>query len=568
MKIAGYEIVRELGVGGMATVYLAIQPGFEREVALKVMAPNLTADKTFADRFLREAKIVAQLSHPHIVAVYDVGVDEGKHYIAMEYHPGGDLASRAREGLPVSEIVDILTQMAKALDYAHEKGYVHRDIKPGNVLFGTEDRAVLTDFGIAKAADAANAATQVDAKGASQPLTKVGSVLGTPWYMSPEQARGQPLDGRSDLYSLGIVLFELLTGHVPYQADDAVTVGIAHINDPVPTLPPEFARYQLVLSKLLAKDPDDRYQRGRDVVAALERLDYVNHDAPTELVPGGLGPLPVRRSGPPKLWVGVGAGAAVVAVGLGAALILGTGSPSEETRAPAGGSPGEVREEIAEASEPAGTPDERRVARLLTEAERALAANRLTTPVGDNAVDRFRSVLELEPDNAAAKDGLMRIAEKYVSMARRSAGRGDFANAESFLAKAESLESDVPGLESTRQLIADSRQERSDTKSLTQDLVKKMRIDGLLGGAEAAMADGNYTEPAGANALERYRGVLELDPGNRDALAGLRQLSARLIAEAEASAQAGKLDEAKRFLEFADEATPGNPAVAAARKKL
>jgi tetratricopeptide (TPR) repeat protein len=204
----------------------------------------------------------------------------------------------------------------------------------------------------------------------------------------------------------------------------------------------------------------------------------------------------------------------------------------------------------------------------LQAAESALAANRLTTPVGDNAVERFRAVLELEPGNAAAQDGLTRVAEKYVSMARRSASRGDHANAESLLAKAESLEPDVPGLDSARQLIADSRQERSDATSRTQDLVKKMRIEGLLGGAEVAMADGNYTEPAGTNALERYHAVLELEPQNRDALAGLRQLSTRLIAKAEASAQAGKLDEAKHFLELADDATPGNPAVAAARKKL
>ena len=161
MNIEGYTIIRELGKGGMATVYLAIQESFKRKVALKIMAPALTADPTFAERFLREARIVAHLSHPHIEAVYDVGVSHGHHFISMEYHTGGDLTSKITADLTPEAAVDIAKQIASALDYAHANGYVHRDIKPGNVLFSHYGSAILTDFGIAKAADSSNQATAV-----------------------------------------------------------------------------------------------------------------------------------------------------------------------------------------------------------------------------------------------------------------------------------------------------------------------------------------------------------------------------------------------------------------------
>lgn len=261
MWIPGYRVVRTLGEGGMATVYLAIQENFQREVALKIMSPVLAhGDSSYGERFLREARIVAQLNHPHIVAVYDVGVHEGKHYLAMEYVPGTDLKA-GRLQLSLSQALSAVKQVAFALDYAHKKGYVHRDIKPENVLLNEDgSRAVLTDFGIARPA------------GVESGLTQTGTAIGTPSYMSPEQALGKPLDHRTDLYSLGVVLYFLVIGEVPFTADSAVAVGIKHAVEPVPRLPTPLQTFQPIIDKALAKSPDKRFQSGAEFAAALDTL--------------------------------------------------------------------------------------------------------------------------------------------------------------------------------------------------------------------------------------------------------------------------------------------------------
>lgn len=260
-NLPGYRLLRRLGKGGMATVYLAVQENFGREVALKVMAPHLAKEPGFAERFLREARIVAQLAHPHIVVVHDVGAHRGYHYIAMEYHPGGNLHQRIKEGLTPHEALRITRQLADALAFAHSKGFVHRDLKPDNVLFRQHnDDAILTDFGIAKA-------VQSDTQ-----LTQLGTAVGTPKYMSPEQARGEAVDGRSDLYSLGVMLFEMLTGQPPYLADDAFALAIKHMQDPIPRLSTELARYQPLVDRLLGKKPAERPARAEDVVPLIDAL--------------------------------------------------------------------------------------------------------------------------------------------------------------------------------------------------------------------------------------------------------------------------------------------------------
>ncbi len=260
VDIPGYRIVRLLGKGGMASVYLAIQESFGRKVALKVMNPALSADAKFGQRFLSEAKIVSQLIHPNIVTVYDVGISNGQHYLSMEYVPGLDVKTK-RLSLTIEESLRIVKDVAKALDYASMKGYVHRDVKPENIMIHAEDgRAVLMDFGIACLADK------------SSGMTQTGTAIGTPHYMSPEQAKGRAVDSRSDLYSLGVVLFLLVVGRVPYDADSAVAVGIKHISEPIPRLSNNISIIQEIIDKLLAKEPSARYQTGAELVAAIEKL--------------------------------------------------------------------------------------------------------------------------------------------------------------------------------------------------------------------------------------------------------------------------------------------------------
>jgi serine/threonine-protein kinase PpkA len=261
MQIPGYRIIRKINQGGMSTVYLAIQISVGRVVALKVMSPALNGDPVFSERFQREANIVGQLSHPNIVSIYDIGRHDELNYIAMDYLPGGSAHDRMMGGLTAEEALRVAREIASALDHAHEKGYIHRDIKPENILFRADNSAVLSDFGVAKGV-----------MGVSR-MTNVGQVVGTPHYMSPEQTRGRPVDARSDLYSLGIVLYEMFTGSVPFQGDAAVTIAIKHLSAPIPKLPSHYQAYQKIIDKLLAKDPDQRFQRGREVVAALESLE-------------------------------------------------------------------------------------------------------------------------------------------------------------------------------------------------------------------------------------------------------------------------------------------------------
>lgn len=263
MQIPGYRIIRKINQGGMSTVYLAIQLSVGREVALKVMSPALNADPVFSERFQREANIVGQLSHPHIVSIYDIGRFKNLNYIAMDYLAGGSVHDKMSSGLSANEALRITEEIANSLDHAHDKGYIHRDIKPENILFREDDASVLSDFGVAKTVSSASN------------MTNAGTVVGTPHYMSPEQARGKPIDGRSDLYSLGVVFFEMLTGSVPYRADEAVAIAIKHLTAPIPKLPPQFSLFQPLLNKLLAKEPNDRFQRGREVVEAIQNLQGI-----------------------------------------------------------------------------------------------------------------------------------------------------------------------------------------------------------------------------------------------------------------------------------------------------
>lgn len=254
--IPGYHVEKLINSGAMGQVYLATQEALERPVAIKVIAPSLSIDATFRQRFLKEGKIIAQLRHPHIVTIHDIGECLNQYYMVMEYIEGGTLKERIQKGLSPKQAVNILRQIASALGYAHRQGFIHRDVKPANILFRDDDNAVLSDFGIAKAHED------------DVHLTATGLAVGTVLYMSPEQAQGKALDGRSDLYSLGLLFFEMLAGFRP----DRTLEGF------IERLPEKCGQYQHILDRLLARKPDERFSTAEQLIDALDRIGVRDSD--------------------------------------------------------------------------------------------------------------------------------------------------------------------------------------------------------------------------------------------------------------------------------------------------
>lgn len=267
-----YELRERIGAGGSARVYKAWDKALERFVAIKILHEHLADDPSFRERFEREAKFVASFNHPNIVQIYDFSISDGAgtptYYMVMPLIPGDSLRTvlersvRANQRLPMARILKITNDVLDALEYAHNRGMAHRDVKPGNILFNERDEAVLTDFGIARLVN-------------SSRLTQEGVSTGTPTYMSPEQAGGEGGDGRSDLYSLGIIVYEMLTGHPPYADENGMVVMLKHINEPIPSASLALGLHQPVLDaffeRALAKNPAERFQTTAEFRAGLNR---------------------------------------------------------------------------------------------------------------------------------------------------------------------------------------------------------------------------------------------------------------------------------------------------------
>jgi serine/threonine protein kinase len=326
-----YRIISQIGQGGMATVYKAYQPSMDRNVAVKVLPGQLADSPEFTQRFQQEARIIARLEHAHILPVFDYGESEGIHYFVMRFLDAGTLKDKMQNGhpLPLSEIDRLFTQLSDALSYAHSLGVVHRDLKPANALIDSRGNLFLTDFGIAKILESA-----------SPRLTQTDAIMGTPAYISPEQAQAQKVDQRSDIYSLGIILYEMVTGRVPYTADTPLAVILKHVTHPLPlpsSVKPDIPEtIERILLKALAKNPDDRFASVNDFLAAWKiALDVKNAPpekfdaltaitsapAQTQSAPTSVSIAPSTPDRPKRSFVGYSVGIVLLLVVAGVVLI-------------------------------------------------------------------------------------------------------------------------------------------------------------------------------------------------------------------------------------------------------
>lgn len=279
-EIPGYRILRQISEGKRSKLYLAEQESLSRQVALKVLSDEFYRDPAFKKRFIDEGKSAAQLNHPNILAVFDIGSVAGFPYIATEYLPGGTLRDRLKQPLAEDAALRVAREIAGALEFSHRHGIAHRDIKPVNIMFRIDGSAVLADPGVVSAAEQSNKMS-----------------IGSPHYMSPEQVQALPVDLRSDFYTLGVVLYEMLTGQCPFDHEDPFQVAAKHLSDPIPRLPERLARFQPLLDRLLAKEVDDRPANALELIAALDALDTANAVKPV----AAARPLttPVAATAPP-----------------------------------------------------------------------------------------------------------------------------------------------------------------------------------------------------------------------------------------------------------------------------
>ena len=329
-RLGHYRILALLGRGGMADVYRAEDERLGREVALKAVPPEFARDPERIERFQREVRAAAGLDHPGIVTVYEFGQGKGQHFYTMALMRGGDLKGQIRahpEGLAPDEARRVASAVAQALAYAHRRGFVHRDVKPENILFDEEGRPKLTDFGIARAMESGTR------------MTATGMSIGSPHYMSPEQAQGLQVDGRSDLYSLGVVLFEMLTGRLPFEAGNTLAAAYAHVNHPVPKLPAALGEWQPVVDRLLAKSPEDRYSSAEELAqvlgaqelprASATRVSPVRREVESTRPSGRSGTRLVEPPKPRRNMVSALAGAALAltVVGIGYLALRDTSGP-------------------------------------------------------------------------------------------------------------------------------------------------------------------------------------------------------------------------------------------------
>lgn len=520
--IPGYRIQRRLGAGGMATVWLAVQESLDREVAIKVMSHEALADESAKKRFEQEARTIARLEHPGIVGIHEVGrTEDGHPYYVMPYLPRGALSQRDYQG-DEEAIFEILRALLSALEYAHARGIVHRDVKAENVLFDASNRPRLTDFGIALT------------KRSSARITTAGLALGSGGYMAPEQARGEEVDGRADLYSLGVMAYELLVGVLPFDASEPLALALMHAQDPVPRLPTTLRHWQSFIDKAMAKAPQDRFRNASQMLRALERLELRRESASTVRWARvwAVTRLQLHRARPVLYFSGGLAGALLLAWALWS-VMPGRGPLAD-------GGDGEALETAETASPGAPTDlseggESNRDSQLQTLIERGgqqLRDGDLLAPGDGNAADTWTEAWRVAPADPVVIDGLERTLAALATSVSEDIAARNAEQAQTGFARAREL--------ATTTGLSTSEAWRSFRATVREALATRLR---------AAAANFDHADGVATSEL-----VEAIDPGHPELMPLVEPLAAL--------PRPGQALEGGVPLVFVAAGAPGRPALA------
>jgi serine/threonine-protein kinase PpkA len=520
MDIPGFKIEKLIGEGGMASVYLAAQQSLGRWVALKILKKFEFPEQ--AARFLDEGRLLAALNHQNIITIHDIGVVGERHFIAMEYLEGGSLQERIGAGLSPTTALEIVEQIGSCLDFVHRRGIIHRDVKPGNILFHTDGVPKLSDFGIAKQLDG------------DQERTLDGRTLGSPYYLSPEQAQNRPLDGRTDIYALGIVFYEMLVGCKPYHAASQVQTIMAHLQQPIPLLPPEYGLYQELLQRMIAKDPDDRFSSAGELVGFVKALRLYGDGTLT-----ATGRLPMANYHPASSTDASvhSAGMRYLALGV-AAVTIGAAVWWWQARTV----------EQAAALLPATN-----LAAVMPR-ESQIAAPAPATPVTDTPVAEAAQAPFSTPALGEEPTSPLPPSDTLVAASPLTPPDTDIA---ADPAAPQRAEADSVSLEAP--VVAPP----SAGLTMQQPAIVTTPIEQWLLLAADAVADYRLTLPADNNALYYYRQVLALDAGHAQARQGIDAIVDRYAAMAQKAIAENNLEQARSYLERGFGVRPDHPHLAA-----
>lgn len=493
MSIPGYPIQRELGRGSRSIVYLAVQEALGRPVALKVWAPSWLRDPGLKAQFLKAGRALAELNHSHIVPLYEVGYLADQLFIVMEYVPGGTLSEKLRAGWSFSRSIQTAKEIAEALAYAHRRGIVHGNIKPSNILFRSEDQALLSDFRV------------VETAAGESSLTAPSMTFSTLRYLSPEQVRGEAVDARSDLYSFGLLFYDMLMVEGVKGEGAHATTPLVDLTASLPGLPRERAFLQPVLDRLLTKDPKRRFADARQFIQALEET-LANYQGASKRANGPAladRPRPIRTENERRRQAGsrvgirrwVGWGSVFVIVGAVAGFLLQSfPKPPLDSETP------------------------QSVQQLFRHADRQMAAGHLIEPKSDNAMETYFAVLEIAPENEAALTGLRDIADRLERLAQAKQRDGDVNGCLTLIEQGLRADPQHAGLRSLQQTVMDQMVPGSRQHQIAQWLAE----------ARAQILALHLTAPAGDNAFDTYQRVLRVDPNNEQARLGLEEVATRI----------------------------------------